>query len=183
MSNPEESVDQTNEVESELKKITDQMRELRERMEENLIPAKTTSFDGFGVMMLDYRPVEDGNFEATRWFTLCFVPIIPLSVWKIKPRKYKYDRSGEQQLFNLLEKKRLTLTRMLYPYLIIVLGVLPFVLSYHFSLDLNPFLRFVGRNTADWVPVGIIILLIILTIVWIGFILTRIHNAEKAYKD
>ena len=100
MSNPEESVDQTNEVESELKKITDQMRELRERMEENLIPAKTTSFDGFGVMMLDYRSVEDGNFEATRWFTLCFVPIIPLSVWKIKPRKYKYDWSGEQQMFN-----------------------------------------------------------------------------------
>lgn len=164
-----------------IKELTGRISQLKEEMEEALIPAKTTSFNGFGIMMLDYRPVGEGNYETTRWITACFLPLIPLSVWRIHPKKYTQDQHGEQQSFRLISKHSLTISRILLPYLFVALGVLPFVLAYYF-VDLNPFLRFVGRNTANWVPVGIIILLIILTLVWIGFIFTRFHNAEKAYK-
>lgn len=181
MSNPETSVNQPIETETNLKEITEQLASIRERMEESLIPVKTTSFNGFGIMLLDYRAVEDGNYEATRWITACALPLIPLSVWKITPKRYKYDQQGEQQTFCLVGKSHLTITRILCPYLMVALGALPFVLAYYF-LDLNPVLRIIGRAVGDWVSVGIIILLIILAMVWIGFIFTRMHNAEKAYK-
>lgn len=181
MSNPETSVEPTNNPEKSLKEITEQLASMRERLEESLIPVKTTSFNGCGIMLLDYRAVEDGNYEATRWITAFALPLIPLSVWKITPKKYNYDRSGEQQTFCLVAKSRLTITRILYPYLVVAFGVLPFVLAYYFA-DLNPFLRIISRNIGDWAAVGIIILLIILVLFWIGFIFTRMHNAEKAYK-
>lgn len=167
---------------SQINEITKNIAQLREQMEEALTPVKTTSFNGFGTMLLDYRPVEEGNYEATKWITAVALPIIPLSVWKIKPKSYQYDQFGEKQSFYLISKSGLTLSRILLPYLIVAIGVLPFVLSYYF-LDLNPLLRIIDRAVGAWAAVGLIILLIILTLVWIGFIYTRFHNAEKAYKS
>jgi hypothetical protein len=184
MTTPEGSADSLNDEEAQIAKIneiTEQISQLREQMEESLIPVRTTSFNGFGIMLLDYRPVEDGNYEVTRWITACFLPLIPLSVWKICPKKYKYDQLGEQQSFQLLSKSGLTLSRILRPYLTLALGILPFVLAYYF-LDLRPAVYYIGRTIGNWVAVGIIILLIILVLFWIGFIFTRFHNAEKAYK-
>lgn len=186
MTTPEISADSSNNQEAEaqiaqIKEITERISQLREQMEESLILPRTTSFNGFGIMLMDYRPVEDGNYEATRWITACFLPLIPLAVWRIRPKKYKHDQHGEEQSFQLLSKNRLTISRIFLPYLNLVIGVLPFILSYYF-LDLNPFLRFIGRTIGDWVAVGFIILLIILVLAWIGFILSRYHNAEKAYK-
>ena len=181
MSNPETPVEPSNNPETSLKEITEQLASMRERLEESLIPVKTTSFNGCGIMLLDYRAVEDGNYEATRWITACALPLIPLSVWKITPKKYNYDRSGEQQTFCLVAKSRLTITRILFPYLVVAIGVLPFVLAYFFA-DLNPVLQIIRKTIGDWAVVGFIILLIILVLIWIGFIFTRMHNAEKAYK-
>lgn len=184
MATPETNTDPSNNEEAQiaqLNEITERLSQLREQMEESLIPVRTTSFNGFGTMLLDYRPVEDGRYEATRWITALALPIIPLSVWKIQPKKYKSDQFGEQQSFNLIAKSRLTISRILWPYLMVAIGILPFLLAYKF-LDLTPVFKVIDRALGTWAVVGVIILLIILVLVWIGFIFTRFHNVEKAYK-
>jgi hypothetical protein len=164
-----------------LRQLKERLSAINEDIQEITTPTRTTSFNGCGVMLLDYRPVEDGNYEASRWITLLGFPLIPLSVWKIHPRRYSQDARGERQSFNLLERRRLTLDRFLRPYLFLALGALPFVLAYYF-VNLNPLIYFIGRTIGTGFAVAFIILLIILVLVWIGYIMTRFHNAEKAYK-
>lgn len=170
------------EAEAQLRRIKESISALNDEMREIMTPVRTTSFNGCGVMLLDYRPVEDGNYEASRWVTLFGFPLVPLSVWKIRPRRYKQDHRGEQQSFDLLEKRRITVDRFFRPYLFLALGALPFVLAYFF-VNLKPVIYFIGRKLGTGFAVGLIILLIILVLVWIGFIMTRFHNAAKAYKQ
>jgi hypothetical protein len=170
------------EAEAQLRRINESISALNAEMREITTPARTTSFNGCGVMLLDYRPTEDGYYEASRWVTLFGFPLVPLSVWKINPRKYKQDHRGEQQSFDLLEKRRITVDRFFRPYLFLALGALPFVLAYFF-VNLKPVIYFIGRKLGTGFAVGLIILLIILVLVWIGFIMTRFHNAAKAYKQ
>lgn len=170
------------EAEAQLRRIKESISALNDEMRELTTPVRTTSFNGCGVMLLDYRPVENGNYEASRWVTLFGFPLVPLSVWKIHPRKYRQDHRGEQQSFDLLEKRRITIDRFFRPYLFLALGALPFVLAYFF-VNLKPPIYFIGRKLGTWVAVGLIILLIILVLVWIGFIMTRFHNAAKAYEQ
>ena len=179
---PTTPADSTETAEEQLRRISEQLSALNDHMQEVMTPARTTSFNGCGIMLLDYRAVEDGNYEATRWVTIFGFPLIPLSVWKIRPRRYSQDARGERQSFNLLDKRRLTLDRILRPYLILALGALPFVLAYYFA-DLRPVIYFIGRIIGTWAAVGLMILLICLVLAWIGFIMTRFHNAEKAYKQ
>lgn len=170
------------ETAEQLRKINESLAALNDSMREIKPPARVTSFNGCGLMLLDYRPVEEGNYEASRWVTLFGFPLIPLSVWRIRPRSYTQDHRGEQQSFDLLDKRRITMDRLLRPYLFLALGALPFVLAYYF-LDLRPVVYGVGRALGSWVAVGLIIVLIILVLAWIGFIMTRFHNAAKAYKQ
>jgi hypothetical protein len=185
MTTPKTADDASNKEEAQIaqiNEITERLSQLKEQMEDALTPVRTTSFNGFGTMLLDYRPVEDGHYEATRWITALALPIIPLSVWKIQPKKYKTDQFGEQQSFYLISKSRLTISRILMPYLMVAIGALPFLLAYYF-LDLTPVFKVIDRAIGTWAVVGLIILLIILVLVWIGFIFTRFHNVEKAYKN
>jgi hypothetical protein len=167
-------------AEEQLRQLGERIAALNDDMQELLTPARTTSFNGCGVMLLDYRAVEDGNYEATRWVTIFGFPLIPLSVWKIRPRRYSHDARGERQSFNLLEKRRLTLNRCLRPYLFLALGALPFILARYLMESVVYFLK---RTLGTGFAVGFVILLIILALVWIGFIMTRFHNAQKAYKQ
>lgn len=176
------SADLSPEAQAQLRRIKESISALNDEMREIMTPARTTSFNGCGVMLLDYRPVGDGNYEASRWVTLFGFPLVPLSVWKIHPRKYKQDHRGEQQSFDLLEKRRITIDRFFRPYLFLALGALPFVLAYFF-VNLKPVIYFIGRKLGTGFAVGLIILLIILVLVWVGFIMTRFHNAGKAYKQ
>jgi hypothetical protein len=179
---PQTPAEASSSAEEQLRQLNERIAALNDDIKETLTPARTTSFNGCGVMLLDYRAVEDGHYEATRWVTLFAFPLVPLSVWKIRPRRYSHDARGERQSFDLLERRRITLDRFLRPYLFLALGALPFVLAYYFT-DLRPVVYFLSRTIGTWFAVGFIILLIILVLVWIGFIMTRFHNAEKAYKQ
>jgi hypothetical protein len=179
---PVTPVNASKEAEEQLRQITERLAAINDDIREITTPTRTTSFNGCGVMMLDYRPVEDGNYEATRWVTVFGFPIIPLSVWKIRPRRYSQDIRGERQSFDLLDKRRITVDRFFRPYLFLALGALPFILAYHFA-DLRPVIYGIGRALGTWVAVGFMIVLIILVLAWIGFIMTRFHNADKAYKQ
>ncbi|HEY0404917.1 MAG TPA: zinc ribbon domain-containing protein [Pyrinomonadaceae bacterium] len=175
-------VDSSATAEEQLRQLKARLAAINEDIQELTTPTRTTSFNGCGIMLLDYRPVEDGNYEASRWVTLFGFPLVPLSVWKIHPRRYSQDARGERQSFNLLEKRRLTIDRFLRPYLFLAIGALPFVLAYYF-VNLNPLIYFIGRAIGTGFAVAFIILLIILVLVWIGYIMTRFHNAGTAYKQ
>ena len=177
------TVDGTEDINARLEEVRKQFEKLNDDLAEKLTPVRTTSFNGFGIMLLDYRQNGDEKdvFEATRWVTAAGFPLIPLGVWRMKLKSYKRDYGSEKQSFNLLSKGRLSLDRIAKPYLIIAIGALPFVLSYFF-LNLNPLLRIIDRNLGTWAAVGLIILLIILCLVWFGYIMTRFHNVDRAYK-
>jgi hypothetical protein len=180
---PKTPVDSSREAEEQLRRLTERIAAINDDMREITTPARTTSFNGCGVMMLDYRPVEDGNYEATRWVTVFGFPLIPLSVWKIRPRRFSRDMGGsERQSFDLLDKRRITVDRFFRPYLFLALGALPFILAYYFA-DLRPVIYGIGHALGAWSAVAFMILLIILVLVWIGFIMTRFHNADQAYKQ
>ncbi len=64
---------------------------------------------GFGVKLLDYRPLGDGIYDATRWFTVFFFPVVPLTTLRIRPKtaqatnlgavvetRYDFDLLGER---------------------------------------------------------------------------------------
>lgn len=163
-----------------LRRIAEQISALTDEMQEKLTPVRATSFNGCGLMLLDYRPVSDGNYEATRWVTLFGFPLIPLALWKIRPRRYTRDDHGERQSFDLLAKRRITLDRCVRPYLFLALGAMPFVLAYYF---LKPVIYYISRALGSGFAVALIIVLIALCLAWIGFIMTRFHNVEKAYKQ
>ena len=42
------------------------------------------SFYGTGLMQLGLRRDNEGELETTRWVTLVFVPVIPLSRWRVR---------------------------------------------------------------------------------------------------
>ena len=42
------------------------------------------SFCGCGLMQLGLRWDDEGNLETTRWITLLFVPILPVSRWRVR---------------------------------------------------------------------------------------------------
>ena len=42
------------------------------------------SFYGCGVMQLGLRRDDDGALETTRWITLFFAPVVPLSRWRVR---------------------------------------------------------------------------------------------------
>ncbi|HZS44078.1 MAG TPA: hypothetical protein VFC63_03180 [Blastocatellia bacterium] len=171
----EESAKRIEEICAEIGKITTDFQE-------KTTPAKTTSVNGFGTMLLDYRPVGDGLYEASRWITVAAIPLIPLSIWKIEPRKYTHLNAGERQFFNLVGKRSITLDRIVRPYFYEVLLVLPFLLAYKF-LDLTIPVYFLSHHIGSWVAVGFVFLLIIAALVWVGFIFSRVHNASTAYKN
>ncbi|MBI3653146.1 MAG: hypothetical protein HY231_19125 [Acidobacteria bacterium] len=172
--------DSPEEAMEKVRRIAEDITKLTTEMQEKLIPARTTSFNGCGVMLLDYRPVEGGDYEVTRWVTLFGFPLIPLGVWRIRPRHYERNYQGERQSFYLLDKRRLTLSRCVRPYLFLALGALPFLLAY---FVLKPVMYAINRALGSGSAVALTILLIIAALVWIGFIMTRFHNVEKAYQQ
>ena len=166
-------------AEEQLRQINE-LRAIAEKLQEAATPARTTSIKGCGIMLLDYRPVENGNYEASRWITLFGFPLVPLGVWKIAPRRYKQDHTGEQQTFQLLGKRAITFDRIIRPYLFLSAGALAFLPLYYF---LKPVVYSIGRALGSWAAVAFIILIIALSLAWIGFIMTRFHNANTACKQ
>jgi hypothetical protein len=65
------------------------------------------SFYGCGVMQLGLRHDDKGLLETTRWITLFFVPIVPLSRWRVRyagtARRFGPD-NDESFVFHHIER-------------------------------------------------------------------------------
>jgi hypothetical protein len=79
---------------------------------------KPQTFNGMGVAMLGYRQLSADTYQATRFFTFLFIPLIPISTWVIRPLNLETSTLATTETFNfeLLEDKGLELSAVLRVY-------------------------------------------------------------------
>src|SRR5882672_2987958 len=90
----------------EINKATAKMRDLT-------TPRKSFySFNGCGTMLLDYRALADGTFEAVRWVTIIGLPIIPLAAYVIEPESQEHSYGRETSKFSIVSQTSLSVARI-----------------------------------------------------------------------
>lgn len=94
------------------------------KMRELTAPRKSFyTFNGFGTTLLDYRPAGDDKYEATRWVTAMFVPLVPLADYVVRPQEETRSYGRESFRFEIISKKTLSWGRVLRTYLHALVGV------------------------------------------------------------
>ncbi len=72
---------------------------------------------GIGVRLLDHRPVGEGVYDATRWLTFLYFPLLPLKTWRIRPRGAEITNLGAvvetQYSFELLGERATPASRII----------------------------------------------------------------------
>jgi hypothetical protein len=156
-----------------LERSINELRKTTEKIKDLTTPRKSFySFNGCGTMLLDYRALADGTFEATRWVTVFALPLIPLSAYVIEPESQEHSYGRETSKFSILEKKSLSLARVLRTYLLVFIGLAPVAIGWYYSPWLN---RAIGGPKAFFVMLA--------AIIWAFYIiLFRLKNDSKAYK-
>jgi len=89
---------------------------------------KPYSVNGTGIRLLDYQRVSADTYEATRWLTILFIPILPIGTLLIKPGTAEGIGTMMQYSFQLLGKRPLQWKRVLRMYLIDLIAALPVAL-------------------------------------------------------
>lgn len=90
---------------------------------------KPWSVNGTGIRLLGYRPVASGVYEVSRWLTVFFVPLLPISTWVIRPGHSEANGLGSTQHFQILENRRLRLADVARTYGKTLLALLPLGLA------------------------------------------------------
>jgi hypothetical protein len=149
----------------------DELKKMTERMEEATAPSFKT-FNGFGTTLLDYRQLDDGQWEATRWVVALMMPIAPLATYRIRPKRQVNSYGRMESYFDITGRVPLSPARILRVYALLVLGLAPIVL---------------GSLNSSWVnhtfggPLAALAMLA--SVVWGGYIIFfRIKNDSKAYR-
>ncbi|HVG33214.1 MAG TPA: hypothetical protein VM911_09040 [Pyrinomonadaceae bacterium] len=150
----------------ELKKLTDKLQQPQK-------PARSFySFNGFGTTLLDYRALSDGTYQATRWVIALFLPIFPLATYVIEPLAQEFGYGQETSRFRIVDKTKLSAARVLRTYLLAVIGLLPAVLGFIYSREIN-------RNVKGLYALALMILIF----AWgVYFIFFKLKNEGKAYR-
>lgn len=149
----------------------DEIRRLNERMAEVNAPSFRT-YNGFGTTLLDYRPLTDGTWEATRWVVAAMLPVVPLAAYVIRPRRQKNRHGLVESYFETLGRVPLSPLRILRVYGLVLLGLAPIVLG---SLNSSWVNRTLGGPLAA--------LAMVASVAWGGYVIFfRIRNDSKAYE-
>ncbi len=96
---------------------------------------KPQTINGSGIDLLGYRQLSADTYQVTRCFTLCHIPLFPISTWVIRPLNRELSTFTTRETFNfeLLEDKGLVVEDVLRMYggflLWGVLAFAPFALS------------------------------------------------------
>lgn len=149
----------------------DELKKLTERMSEMTAPSFKT-FNGFGTTLLDYRQLDDGQWEATRWVVALMMPIAPLATYRIRPKRQVNSYGRMESYFDITGRVPLSPARILRVYALLVLGLAPIVLGSLNSSWVN--------HTLGGMPAFFAMLAAIVWGVYIIFF--RIKNDSKAYK-
>jgi hypothetical protein len=134
----------------------------------NTPPKSFYTINGCGTTLLDYRALTDGTYVATRWVTVFFLPIIPLSAYLICPTGQDQTTSS----FLIIGRVPLNPLRIVRTYLLVVVGLAPISMVY---LIWSTLIRTLG--------VELTFLVMLLSIAWgIYIIFVKLKNEGKAYK-
>jgi hypothetical protein len=159
---------------AKLQHTLDSIRDLNAQMQH--ISAKQaggfSSINGFGTTLLDYRPRGDGTWDAVRWVTALFIPLVPLGGYVIRPNLRENTYGRETKSFAILDRFPLTAQRVLRIYLLLVAGLLPLVAGM-----LNT--RWVNRTFGE----GPAFFVMLACGIWAAYVVFGlIKNDGKAYK-
>jgi hypothetical protein len=150
----------------------DELKRLNERMAEINAPS-FKSFNGFGTTLLDYRPLADGTWEATRWVIAMGLPLVPLGSYVIRPKRQENSYGRMESYFEVMGRASLSPAKVLRVYALAVVGLAPVVLGFMNSSWVN---RTLGGPLAA--------LAMVASIVWAVYIIFfLIKNDSKAYKQ
>lgn len=127
--------------------------------------------NGSGTTLLHYRPRGDGTWDALKWLTLAWLPLVPLRSLHIRPVRREQKIAGETYHYEVLEEGKPALGPVLQVYGMALAAWLPVLFAF---LRMDTVNRLVGDK---W---GMLVTLAAL--VWAVFVMTRFVNADKAFK-
>jgi uncharacterized membrane protein len=158
---------------AKIQRSVDEINKTTAKMRDLTTPRKSFySFNGCGTMLLDYRALPNGTYEAVRWVTVLGLPLIPLSAFVIQPESQEHSYGRETSKFTIVGQTSLSPARILRTYGLVVIGLLPIVVGSLNSTYLN-------HNLGG--PLAFFAML--LAIAWgIYIIFFRLKNDSKAYK-
>lgn len=138
------------------------------------------TINGIGVDIRDHRKLSDETYLVTRCVTFLWVPLIPLSVWVIRPinRELSFLTTSETHNFERLEDRDLDLESVLRLYGLFLLWV---------ALSAGPFLLslmlMIGDRTPENRPGYFVGVIFLLSIPWsLGFPLWLKRRRDRLYK-
>jgi hypothetical protein len=130
---------------------------------------KPYSVNGTGIRLLDYLRASADTYEATRWVTFFFIPLIPIGTWLIRPGTAEGMGTGTQYNFQILDKRPLRWNRVGRLWLINLAAALPVTLCALFETP--------GENTNMWLT------LFIFSVIWgIAALVYGQRGAGGAYR-
>jgi hypothetical protein len=158
-------------IEARLRRSNEVLRQLNASLKRGRA-SDFSSYNGFGTMLLDYRPQGDGTYEVTRWMVALFLPLLPLSAMRIRPVGREWSHARDSESFYVLGPVPLRPARVLRTYLLAALGLFPIVAG---SLNSSYVNRTLGGPLAA--------LAMVASVVWAAYIiLVRLKNEGRAYK-
>ncbi|HEX2204571.1 MAG TPA: zinc ribbon domain-containing protein [Longimicrobium sp.] len=155
-----------------MEQLAGRMRSDIARIEAKRPPKTTTTVNGSGTMLLDYRPAGDGTYTATRWVTLAYLPLVPLSRTRVRPVERTAEIMGQRYLYDVVGKEPLDPASILRTYLFTLLAVVPVIFAF---VKMEEVTRAVGDGPG--------FLFTAATIVWFVFMMTRFANADRVFRD
>lgn len=157
---------------AKLDEIAADMQAIGARFQHKTARTKFSSINGFGTMLLDYRPRGDGTWDAVRWVTAGGIPLIPLGGYVIQPFHEEISYPRHTASFSIVDRMPLAPQRIARTYLLLFIALLPLVAGWRNS-------DWVNRTLGD----GPAFFAMLACVVWAGYIVyARIPNAGKVYK-
>ena len=109
---------------------------------------KPYSVNGTGIRLRDYRATGAGVYEATRWLTLFFIPLLPISTWLIRPGTAEGSGLGVEYQFQIIGSRPLRLAAVVRTYARTIAAIIPLALL----IWLDP-----AHGTAVWFETTVVI--------------------------
>ena len=135
------------------------------------------NFNGFGVDLVDYQEMHEGYFKVMKSIVLVHFAIIPLSAWIIRTGAVSSEVPGmhEEYRFEVVERTRLSPSRVLRLLLLNVVSIAPLVLMVFGGI------RLMEKITPNWFfELGA--LMIFAAIGWLILVQRRFtHNGAQHY--
>jgi len=128
---------------------------------------KPYSVNGTGIRLLDYRRVSDDSYEATRWLTILFIPILPIGTLLIRPGTAEGIATMMRYPFQLLGKRPMSWRRVWRMYAIDLIAAVPVALCAWFETP--------GEMTDLWLTI------FIFSVLWAVAVLAFTQRGRPVY--